>query len=122
MVKQTSENSIDIGGCSHLCSHSIMASLWKRTKSPYWVCCYTSATGQRLKKSTKQTDRKKAWEVCLAIERAENHAKNGTLTERAAKKIIGEILERTTGEPLRTFRVCDWCAHWLEMKGQVRAG
>lgn len=99
-----------------------MASLWKRAKSPYWVCCYTNATGQRLKKSTKQADRKRAWEVCLAIERAENHAKNGTLTEQAAKKIIGEILERTTGEPLHNYRVRDWLAHWLEMKEQVRAG
>src|SRR4029453_5281660 len=99
-----------------------MASLWKREKSPYWVCFYTSATGQRLKKSTKQVDRKKAWEVCLAIERAENLAKNGTLTEQAAKKIIGEILERTTGEPLHNYKVRDWLAHWLDMKEQVRAG
>jgi integrase len=96
-------------------------SLWKREKSPYWICCYTSSTGQRLKRSTKQKDRKKAWEVCLAIERAENHAKNGTLTEQAAKKIIGEILERTTGEPLHNYKVHDWLAHWLEMKAQVRA-
>jgi integrase len=99
-----------------------MPSLWKREKSPYWVCCYTSASGQRLKKSTKQTDRKKAWEVCLAIERAENHAKNGTLTEQAAKKILGEILERTTGEPLHNYMARDWFAHWLDMKEQVRAG
>jgi integrase len=99
-----------------------LPSIWKREKSPYWVCCYTSANGQRLKKSTKQKDRKKAWEVCLAIERAENHAKNGTLTEQAAKKIIGEILERTTGEPLHDYKVADWLTHWLDMKEQVRAG
>src|SRR5260370_19789261 len=108
--------------CSHLERKYHMASLWRRARSPYWVCCYTSATGQRLKKSTKQTDRKKAWEVCLAIERAEHHAKNGTLTEQAAKKIISEILERTTGEPLHDYKVRDWFAHWLEMKEQVRAG
>jgi integrase len=66
--------------------------------------------------------RTEAWEVCLAIERAEGHAKNGTLTERQAKKIIGEILERTTGEPLRNYKVCEWLDHWLEMKEKVRAG
>jgi integrase len=104
-----------------LCSH-FMPSLWKRERSPYWVCCYTSATGQRLKKSTKQADRKKAWEVCLAIEHAENQAKNGSLTEQAAKKIIGEILERTTGEGLHNYKVRDWLAHWLDLKEQVRAG
>jgi len=120
-----------------------MASLTtdSRARSPYWICCYTSATGRRLKKSTKirikpldgekRKDGKKktaadkrveAWEVCLAIERAENHAKNGSLTEQAAKKIIGEILERTTGEPLHNYKVRDWFDHWLEMKEQVRAG
>src|SRR5262249_14799441 len=45
----------------------------------------------------------------------------GTLTEQRAKKIIGEVLERTTGQPLRSYKVRDWLAHWIEMKGQVRA-
>jgi integrase len=112
-----------------------------RGRSPFWICCYTSATGQRFQKSTKirikplkeehrkdgsrktvADKRAEALEVCLAIERAENLAKNGTLTEQAAKKIIGEILERTTGEPLHNYKVCDWLGHWLEMKEQVRAG
>ena len=91
-------------------------------RSPYWICCYTSATGQRLKKSTKQRERKKAWEVCLAIENAEGHAKNGTLTEQTAKKIIGEILERTTGEPLHNFKTGEWLQQWLSAKEQVRTG
>jgi integrase len=100
-----------------------MPSLTKdsRGRSPYWFCCYTSATGQRLKKSTKQKDRKKAWEVCLAIENAEGYARNGTLTEQTAKKIIGEIFERTTGEPLQNFKTGEWFQHWLEIKDQVRS-
>jgi len=112
-----------------------------RGRSPFWICCYTSAAGQRLQKSTKirikpvkgekhkdgsaktaADKRSEALEVCLAIERAENYAKNGTLTEHQAKKIIGEILERTTGEPLRNYRVRDWFTHWLDMKEQVRSG
>lgn len=106
-----------------------------RGRSPFWICCYTSAIGQRLQKSTKITvkpfkgekckdgslktaadKRTEALEACLAIERAENHAKLGTLTEQQAKKIIGEILERTTGEPLRNYKVRDWLDHWLENK------
>jgi integrase len=112
-----------------------------RGRSPFWICCYTSATGQRLQKSTKITikpfkgekrkdgspktiadKRAEALEACLGIERAENHAKNGTLTEQQAKKIIGEIVERTTGEPLRNYKVRDWLDQWLDMKEQVRAG
>jgi integrase len=111
-----------------------------RGRSPFWICCYTSATGQRLKKSTKVSirafkgekrkdgspktaadKRAEAWEVCLSIERAENHARNGTLTEQQARKIIGEILERTTGEPLHNYKVSDWLNHWLDMKERVRA-
>src|ERR1700682_203303 len=120
-----------------------MPSLTKdsRGRSPYWVCCYTSATGQRLKKSTKirtkplkgenrkdgsakttADKQREAWQVCLAIERAEDHAKNGTLTEQAAKKIIGEILERTTGEQLHNFKTADWLEQWLAAKEQVRTG
>jgi integrase len=100
-----------------------MPSLTKdsRDRSPYWICCYSSATGQRLKKSTKQTDRAKAWEVCLALEQAENHARNGTLTEQRAKRLIGEVLERTTGEPLHTHKVHEWLNQWLEMKALVRS-
>jgi integrase len=119
-----------------------MPSLTKdsRARSPYWICCYTSANGQRLKKSTKirikplkgekrkdgspktpADKRTEAWEACLGIERAEDHAKNGTLTEQTAKKIIGEIVERTTGEPLHNYKVGEWLAHWLDMKAQVRA-
>lgn len=101
-----------------------MPSLTKdsRARSPFWICCYTSADGQRLKKSTKQTDRAKALEVCLSIERAERFAKAGTLTEQTAKKIIGEILERTTGEALHNFTAREWLFQWLEAKEQVRAG
>jgi integrase len=139
--KKTSHNIIDISEC---CDFVVtVPSLRKdsRGRSPFWICCYTSATGQRLQKSTKITikpfkgekrkdgspktaadKRAEALEVCLAIERAENHAKTGTLTEQQAKKIIGEIVERTTGEPLHNYRVRDWLNHWLDMKEQVRAG
>jgi integrase len=100
---------------------SIMASLWKREKSPFWFCCFTSADGQRLKKSTKQRDRKKAWQVCLAIERAEGYAKAGSLTEQTAKKIIGEIVERATGEPLHHYAAGDWFTEWLAGKTQTKS-
>jgi hypothetical protein len=141
LVTKTSHNIIDIDEC---CEFVVtMPSLRKDTRgrSPFWICCYTSSTGQRLQKSTKTTikqfkgekrkdsspktaadKRAEAWEVCLAIERAENHARNGTLTEQQVKKIISEIVERTTGEPLHNYKVRDWLNHWLDMKEQVRSG
>src|SRR5260370_13246046 len=100
-----------------------MPSLTKdsRGRSPYWICCYTSADGHRLKKSTKQKDRKKAWEVCLSIERAEGFAKNGTLTEQTAKKIIGEILERATGEKLHDHTTGEWLNEWCAGKADTKS-
>lgn len=112
-----------------------MPSLWKREKSPSWVCCYTNAEGRRLKKSTKvavrpfkgernkdgsqktaSDKRSEAWEFCLAIERAERSARNGTLTEQTAQKIIGEIVERSTGEPFHSASASEWLEEWAQAK------
>jgi Phage integrase SAM-like domain len=119
-----------------------VASLTKDSlnRSPFWTCCYTSATGQRLKKSTKitvkpvpgemnedgtqktQADKKKeALEFCLALERTENSAKAGTLTEQAAKKYIAEILERTSGEKLHDYTTAKWLEEWLAGKTKTKA-
>jgi integrase len=95
-----------------------MASLIKdsRSRSPFWICCYTSADGRRLKKSTKQKDRTKAMEVALALERAEGMAARGTLTETRARELIGEVLERTTGDTLPFYSVEAWLGEWLRGK------
>jgi Site-specific recombinase XerD len=66
-------------------------------------------------------DRKKAWEVCLSIERAEQFAKNGTLTEQTATKILGEIVERTTGEPFRNMATTEWFEQWVAGKAQTKS-
>jgi hypothetical protein len=44
----------------------------KTGRSPFWYCSYTASDGRRLKKSTKQADKKKAWEVCLTYVNAES--------------------------------------------------
>jgi integrase len=100
-----------------------MASLTKdsRGRSKFWTCCYTSADGRQLKVTTKKTDRKQALEFCLSIERAEDLAKDRLLTEQHAKKIIGEILERTTGAGIRSDTAEQWFAHWLDTKERVRS-
>src|SRR5207237_6873342 len=95
-----------------------MATLTKdcRGRSPYYICCDTSADGRLLKKSTKQTDRAKALEVCLALERAEGMAARGTLTETRARELIGEVLERTSGDSLPFYTTEAWLRDWLRGK------
>ena len=100
-----------------------MAALVKDSKgrSPFWICCYTSSGGRRLKKSTKQSDRSKAMEICLALERAEGLAARGTLTEARARELIGEVLERTVGDQLPFYTTEGWLHEWLRGKQVSRS-
>ena len=41
-----------------------MASLRKRPKSDYWVCCYTTSDGRRTQRSTGTSDKDEAMTVC----------------------------------------------------------
>ena len=85
-------------------------------RSPFWICCYRAGDGRRLKKSTKQTERTKALEVCLALERAEGLARQGTLTETRMRDLLAEVLERTTGETLPFHTTEGFLQNWLEGK------
>ena len=103
-------------GCSDC--RSDMATLTKDSegRSPFWICCYTAADGRRLKKSTKQKERGKALEVCLALERVEDMARQGTLTEMRTRELLAEVLERTTGETLPFHTAEGFLRHWLAGK------
>jgi hypothetical protein len=98
-----------------------MPSLWKRKNSPFWVCCYTAHDGQRLKKSTKKSNKDEAWAFCVELERAEERARHGTLTESHARKIISEIVEKTTGEPLAYYTAEKWLREWLAGKKKTKS-
>jgi integrase len=93
-----------------------MASIFRRPRSPFWFCSYRSGDGRWLKKSTKQTDRRKAMEFCLKLEEVERMALNRTLTTSQARKLFNEILERTGDEPLENFTVREWALEWLKSK------
>ncbi len=98
-----------------------MASIKKHQASPYWTCCYRKANGERAQRSTKQTDKGKAWEVCLSWAEAERKAGQGVLTEAQARRVIGEIVERTTGEPLQFYTVKSWLQEWAAGKVQTKS-
>jgi len=78
-----------------------MPSLTKKDNSPYWFCCFTTPDGKRTKRSTKQTDKKKAIAVCAEFERASKKAKKGTLTENQAIKVVSDIKNKTTSQKSR---------------------
>src|SRR5262245_210587 len=100
-----------------------MASLHKdpRGKSPFWYCAYRLPNGKRTFRSTKLTDRKAADEFCRRLEYASHESKAGRLIEDRARKLISEIVEHATGEPLHNYTAEDWLREWVQGKKATKA-
>ena len=98
-----------------------MASIFKRPRSPYFFCSFRNGDGRWLKKSTKQTDKKKALATCVSWEAAATSASKKALTTAQARRVFNELLEQSGDEPLESFTIGDWMAEWLtEKKNGVR--
>ena len=98
-----------------------MASIFRRPRSPFWFCSYRCGDGRWLKKSTKQTDRRKAIEFCHEARSMRSEAAlNRTLTTAQARKLFNEILERAGDEPLDNFTVEGWLWEWVATKRAAR--
>ena len=95
-----------------------MASIHKNSAagSPYWFAAYRGADGRRLKKSTKTTDRRLALEMAVQWEKAAMAGRAGTITEVQTRKVLNEILEAATGEPMHFATVKDFFTDWLKDK------
>ena len=92
-----------------------MACLVKDSKkrSPYWICAYTAPDGRRLKKSTKQTDRQKAWQVCLSFVEAETAVATKSATEQQLHRVIDLALRRVGETPIADATVRQTLDTWL---------
>jgi integrase len=88
-----------------------------RGKSPYWYCAFVLADGRRAFRSTKQTDRKKAWDVARALEKANEKARAGELTEVAVRKLLGDVLESVGQKSLSLETPRSFFTSWLAGKG-----
>jgi hypothetical protein len=60
-----------------------MASLWKHPNSSFWTACYTDREGRQMKRSTRQTDKRKAMLIAVEYERVEAQARNAGVTIKA---------------------------------------
>lgn len=94
-----------------------MASLWRHPHSKYWTACYTDHTGRQVKRSTKKTDRGDAMTVALEFERTERAARDGILTEAQCRRVLSDILEKTTGDTIRHVSTEAYLNEWLESYG-----
>ena len=89
-----------------------MASLHRRPRSKYWHAAWRDAAGKLHLRSTKETARHKAWEIARGWEHVERNA----TTEAQVRKVLSEILERNTGQPLRSPTVRQWFTEWVQGK------
>jgi integrase len=87
-----------------------------RGRSNYWYCCYTTPDGRRLKKSTKKSDRLKAWEVCLAMVNAEGAIAAKSATEQQLRKVINDALVRVGERKLDEPTIKEHLDAWIENK------
>ena len=90
-----------------------MPSLHKRNESPFWVASFQDAVGRWLKKSTKTTDRKLALKMATAWEDAAHSGRKGRFVEAQARKVLSEIAEQATGEPMHFHTCRDWFDEWM---------
>ena len=91
-----------------------VASLRRFPRTRYWTACFRGPHGERLQRSTKQADRRKAQKVADAYEAAAREARSGALTERQARKVIGEIYSLATKQSLPGNSISEFFTQWLE--------
>jgi integrase len=91
-----------------------MASLRRFKDSRYWFACFIGSGGERLQRSTREIDRRRAQKIADQYENAARQARLGFLTERQARKVIGEIYEISAREKLRSDSIRDFFTRWLE--------
>ena len=98
-----------------------MAGLTKHPNSPFWTAIFYDGAGHKVRRSTKQRDRRLAMKTGIAWEELAQAGREKRLTETQARKVVADILERATGEALHFHTCADWIAEWLAGKRGVVA-
>lgn len=93
-----------------------MASVFKIPRSPYWFAAFRGAHNERCQRTTKRRKRSEANAIALQWERAATLGRSGALTEATCRKVLGEILEITTGEQLHFKTAQAWFEEWVAGK------
>ena len=112
-----------------------MASIWKDTRSPYFVACFTAIVGQRRaqwKRSTFTTDRKLARRIADELEEAAQGRRDPEVvtslldtifdlrTRRRLHRVFHEVLRKTTGHGMGGKSVRAFSNAWLETtRGEI---
>jgi integrase len=112
-----------------------MSSIWRDTRSPYWIACFTAITGARarqLKRTTATEDRKLARRIADELDevgcgkRTPEQVKlflegiQDLRAKRAARQAFDFAFRETTGRSMESKTVSGFVQSWLERtKGEV---
>lgn len=92
-----------------------MASLRKKSTSPYWFACIALPDGSRTQRSTKERDRQKAMKLALAWEEAAKKR----MTSLQFQRVLSDIHKEIHGEQMNQHTIRTWAAEWLRRKGET---
>ena len=99
-----------------------MASIFKISRSPFYFAAYRDAQGQRVQRTTKQTNRTQALRMAQDFEKLAAKGRAGVLIEAQARRVVAEIVEAATGEALQFHTCRAWLNEWVAGKrGAVAA-
>jgi integrase len=89
-----------------------MASLTRKPRSKYWFACFRDVNGKQRRRSTRQTDRKKALKVAEQFEQVGRRK----LAPRTVRESLAELYREIYGETLPVATVRKFVADWLQTK------
>jgi integrase len=98
-----------------------------RGRSPYWFGNYREVGQDGVKrwkrKSTEKIKKAEAQEVLDGWQKTADQAAAGVLTDVRVRKIVYEIVERTTGKKVNAPTIRQWLDQWIRLeKGAVTPG
>jgi integrase len=99
-----------------------MASVWKSRKSKFWIGCYTAADGRQLKRTTRETDKRKAMMIAQSWEELETNSARGYLSsEEQFRLFVDQKYRLLFGKDSQLdLTVRAWLEQWLvNEKGAV---
>jgi integrase len=93
-----------------------MASITKKPNSKYWFACFRDISGRQHRKSTEETNRKKALEIARHYEMVAQRK----LKPRKVRETLSELFREIYGETVPDATVTQYAKNWLDVKEAER--